>query len=232
MSRSTLNQHLGKLEGLGLIERERRFDEDTKQRKTTFYILRLDIINRPDVDMPCPETGQGAMSGKRRIPCPENAESHVRNPDTNLVREHRKGTGKNARARARQCVDILREIGIEKKTAVEFVKHRAAVRSPMTVVAAKRIAMKLRGNPDAEEMLWQSIENGWRGVFPVGRRFDRKITDDRNDPTIQAIAIAARSRPSSGVDWGPGGGNSSQLLEIPAVKNGRDRDQAELDECT
>jgi hypothetical protein len=40
---------------------------------------------------PCPETGHGnpqkAVSGFCPDPCPENAESRVRNPDTNLVRE-------------------------------------------------------------------------------------------------------------------------------------------------
>jgi hypothetical protein len=36
---------------------------------------------------PCPETGRGAVSDFDPEPCPENAPSRVRNPDSNLVRE-------------------------------------------------------------------------------------------------------------------------------------------------
>ena len=36
---------------------------------------------------PCPETGRGAVSDFAPEPCPENAPSRVRNPDSNLVRE-------------------------------------------------------------------------------------------------------------------------------------------------
>jgi hypothetical protein len=36
---------------------------------------------------PCPETGRGAVSDFYPEPCPENASSRVRNPDSNLVRE-------------------------------------------------------------------------------------------------------------------------------------------------
>lgn len=35
----------------------------------------------------CPETGRGAVSDFSSEPCPENAPSRVRNPDSNLVRE-------------------------------------------------------------------------------------------------------------------------------------------------
>jgi hypothetical protein len=45
----------------------------------------------PDLADPCPETAHGdqpvAVSGFDPDPCPENARSRVRNPDTNLVRE-------------------------------------------------------------------------------------------------------------------------------------------------
>jgi hypothetical protein len=41
------------------------------------------VENQP----PCPETGRGAVSDFDPEPCPENAPSRVRNPDSNLVRE-------------------------------------------------------------------------------------------------------------------------------------------------
>jgi hypothetical protein len=48
-------------------------------------------MDAPPHAVPCPEIGHGiepeAVSGFCPEPCPENAESRVRNPDTNLVRE-------------------------------------------------------------------------------------------------------------------------------------------------
>jgi hypothetical protein len=40
-----------------------------------------------DRQLPCPETGRGTVSDFHPEPCPENAPSRVRNPDSNLVRE-------------------------------------------------------------------------------------------------------------------------------------------------
>jgi hypothetical protein len=40
-----------------------------------------------DIQPPCPETGRGAVSDFDPEPCPKNAPSRVRNPDSNLVRE-------------------------------------------------------------------------------------------------------------------------------------------------
>ena len=41
----------------------------------------------PDDRTPCPKSGRGAVSDFNLEPCPENAPSRVRNPDSNLVRE-------------------------------------------------------------------------------------------------------------------------------------------------
>ena len=43
--------------------------------------------SRVDKLAQCPETGRGAVSDFHPEPCPENAPSRVRNPDSNLVRE-------------------------------------------------------------------------------------------------------------------------------------------------
>ena len=40
-----------------------------------------------DRDIPCPKSGLGAVSDFEPAPCPENAHSRVRNPDSNPVRE-------------------------------------------------------------------------------------------------------------------------------------------------
>lgn len=96
MSRSALNEHLAALEEAGLVKRERRFDARTKQRRSTRYrfpfepgwpFRELHEETAESSQKPCPDSGQGAMSGNDPEPCPDSAESHVRNPDTNPVRE-------------------------------------------------------------------------------------------------------------------------------------------------
>jgi hypothetical protein len=60
------------------------------QHDLPFAPLEIAVENgTPPVDSltPCPETGRGAVSDFDPEPCPENAPSRVRNPDSNLVRE-------------------------------------------------------------------------------------------------------------------------------------------------
>ncbi|HRP26046.1 helix-turn-helix domain-containing protein [Thauera sp.] len=102
MSRSTLNVHLSELEKRGLIRRVQRLDERTKRQLSTAYILAMDGENpvseirtraqdvehrAQDMVPPVSEIRTRAVSGKSPEPCPENGESRVRNPDTNLGRE-------------------------------------------------------------------------------------------------------------------------------------------------
>jgi hypothetical protein len=119
ISRSTLNDHLDRLEAAKLLRRVPRVDPVTKRQMPTRYILGFEDSGTPHDPEPCPESGHGdwpdsdgdafarggtnnrsdpspeighgnplkAVSGFCPDPCPENAESRVRNPDTNLVRE-------------------------------------------------------------------------------------------------------------------------------------------------
>jgi hypothetical protein len=117
ISRSTLNDHLGQLEAVGLLRRVPRLDPVTKRQLSTRYVLgfepgftpvavlpcpeighgedvrseSLDGVDVCDVDgmgdaLPCPDFGHGvgaeAVSDFTADPCPEIAESRVRNPDT------------------------------------------------------------------------------------------------------------------------------------------------------
>ena len=118
ISRSTLNDHLDRLETAKLLRRVPRVDPVTKRQMPTRYILGFEDGGTPYDPEPCPDSGHGdwpvsgdeafahgtdnpadpspeighgnspkAVSGFCPDPCPENAESRVRNPDTNLVRE-------------------------------------------------------------------------------------------------------------------------------------------------
>jgi hypothetical protein len=103
MSISALNAHLAKLEELGLIHRVRTHDPRTYKRQATRYILGFedgfppeptpetgDGFERTEEEQhvdPTPESGHGAISGFLTNPSPDFAQSHLRNPETNLVRE-------------------------------------------------------------------------------------------------------------------------------------------------
>jgi hypothetical protein len=103
MSISALNAHLAKLEELRLIHRVRVHDPRTHKRQATRYILGFEdgFPQEPspetgdgfegteeelDAD-PTPDSGHGAISGFSANPSPDFAQSHLRNPETNLVRE-------------------------------------------------------------------------------------------------------------------------------------------------
>ena len=103
MSISALNEHLARLEELRLIHRVRVHDPRTHKRQATRYILGFEdgfpqeptpetgdgfegTEEEQDAD-PTPESGHGAISGFSANPSPDFAQSHLRNPETNLVRE-------------------------------------------------------------------------------------------------------------------------------------------------
>ena len=103
MSISALNAHLAKLEELRLIHRVRAHDPRTHKRQATRYILGfedgfpqeptpetgdgLEGTDDEQDDAPSPDSGDGAISGFPAKPSPDFAQSHLRNPETNLVRE-------------------------------------------------------------------------------------------------------------------------------------------------
>jgi DNA modification methylase len=155
ISRSTLNDHLGQLEAVGLLRRVPRLDPVTKRQLPTRYILGFEpgftpvaVVPRPEIGhgegdgaeiaemaegspldaaadaLPCPDFGHGnaaeAVSDFPAEPCPENAESRVRNPDTNPVREPlSKPVKEEEGAQAREAIsdevfgDLLAALGLD-----------------------------------------------------------------------------------------------------------------------
>ncbi|MET4129921.1 helix-turn-helix domain-containing protein [Roseovarius sp. MBR-6] len=103
MSVSALNDHLARLEDLRLIHRVRTHDPRTHKRQATRYILGFEDgfpqEPTPEIgdgllgteeeqdDDPAPDSGHGAISGFPAKPSPDFGQSHLRNPETNLVRE-------------------------------------------------------------------------------------------------------------------------------------------------
>lgn len=59
ISRSTLNDHLGHLEAVGLLRRVPRIDPATKRQLPTRYILGFELGFTPTSSVPCPQSGHG-----------------------------------------------------------------------------------------------------------------------------------------------------------------------------
>lgn len=73
---------------------------------------------------------------------------------------------------------------IPKSAMAEFRSHRRNIGSPLTPEAERRLLKKLetlqREGNDPVKMLEQSIDNGWRGVFPVKGEGDGRAGQGRN----------------------------------------------------
>lgn len=67
ISRSTLNDHLGQLEAVGLLRRVPRLDPLTKRQLPTRYILGFEPGFTPVAVVPCPEIGHGDDGGAERL---------------------------------------------------------------------------------------------------------------------------------------------------------------------
>ena len=122
LSISALNDHLAKLEEVGLIQRLRCHDPRTQRRQATRYILGFEpgFLPEPPPKIgdgefgteaeqkvaPTPKSGHGAISGFLTEPSPDFAQSHLRNSETNLVREPvSKPVKEEEGARARETFD-------------------------------------------------------------------------------------------------------------------------------
>lgn len=127
MSISALNDHLAKLEDLRLIHRVRVHDPRTHKRQATRYILGFEegFPQEPTPESghgfcgteeeqhadPTPESGDRAISGFSAKPSPDFAQSHLRNPETNLVREPlSKPVKEEEDARAKVSDDFFAEL--------------------------------------------------------------------------------------------------------------------------
>lgn len=117
MSISALNDHLARLEELRLIHRVRSHDPRTHKRQATRYILGFEEGFPQE---PPPESGDGSISGFSAEPPPDFAESHLRNPETNLVREPlRKPVKEEEDAQAREAdfdrffAELLGALGLD-----------------------------------------------------------------------------------------------------------------------
>ena len=77
ISRSTLNDHLGQLEAVGLLRRVPRLDPVTKRQLPTRYILGFEPGFTPVAVVPCPKIGHGEDEGAETLGHAEGAAMEI-----------------------------------------------------------------------------------------------------------------------------------------------------------
>jgi hypothetical protein len=124
MSISSLNDHLKKLEALGLIKRIQSHDHRTKRRQSTRYLLGFELAAQPN---PSPKFGDGANSEFEPFPSPDNRQIHLRNSETNLVREPLSKPVKEEHGAARCKARAHRRVSQPPEASQKKHNHKAAL---------------------------------------------------------------------------------------------------------
>lgn len=138
---------------------------------------------------------------------PSRNQAATKQQPTKETREQINNTPKPPKGDAK-CVEVLGKV-CSSDVAADFVQHRRAIKAPMTEVAAQRIAKKLEGHASPDAVLSQSIENGWKGVFPekvegnqvnlFGKTSGPRVDDSQR---LRNIASMIEKRIASGVTAG------------------------------
>ena len=143
MSVSSLNEHLAKLEAMGLIRRERRINPRTRKQENTRYILgcEAEFAQVPPPESgdgetgtgpehpvsPSPKSGGGTVSGFSGEPSPENGDFRLQNPETNPVREPVREEEESASAHFAILENLLAVLGIDADEAGPWWSGQVAV---------------------------------------------------------------------------------------------------------
>ncbi|GAA6162592.1 hypothetical protein NBRC116590_02960 [Pelagimonas sp. KU-00592-HH] len=64
-----------------------------------------------------------------------------------------------------EVADVLLEV-CSNQVAIDFVAHRREIKKPLTARAARAMVNKVRGHPNPDAVLNESIAQGWQGIFP------------------------------------------------------------------
>lgn len=154
--RDSINATLQELEKYGYLKRSRARDDKGKLGKAIY-----DIFEKPITDFP--------TLGKPTLGKPQLLNTNKLN--TNSINKK----VSKAKAKPVENFDSIIEKSTEsielRDSLIEFVKFRKLIKKPMTNKALELIISKLKkiGQSDRErvEIINQSIERGWTGVFPL-----------------------------------------------------------------
>ena len=148
--------------------------------------------------------GNATLTQPQRNP---NAQKEQGNKDT---REEKKETRVAATRIGNDELILILSNSVSEHVAAAFVQHRKDLQKPMTENMANAIVKKLEGHHAPDDVLIDSIANGWQGIFPEktktgGHNGQRNYNGNpaqlsRADATTRAIAFAATARTTPSED--------------------------------
>lgn len=201
MSNGALYENLQKLEEKGHIRRVKRGDIGGNGRAPTRYILGFEGPQIPDSGVK-PDSGQPELA-PTQIPAHRRPDSGP--PETEPVREP---VNKKEQVKTREAlVRVLSD-----QAADAFIAHRKAKRAKLTEHAAQLIARKLETHPDPDSVVFESIANGWTGVFPKNVNTGGNRDGSAADRAVRAAERWAARHGARSMDFGEDRNPSQPLL--------------------
>lgn len=180
---------------------------------TTNGVGECEENKNPEQNTPNPGSPFSAQNPEQRDINPEQRCAKPRTPvrpnsqEPSIEPSLKNACAKSSKIMAELCSVLSRDV------AADFMEHRKAKRSSLTLRAAELIAAKLRGNPNADAVALNSIQNGWTGVFPEKVKPTVRAKETGSERADRIAAIYA-----SEVDNGASGDPVVPLL--PARQSG------------
>lgn len=163
LSRQTVVAHLQHAKDAGWIEVAKHGYKGKRWARNEYCIAWPKVVNVLDrLD------GEGGQPGIHKVVnlLDSNSSRNSSDLDTNVSKE----TSRQARKPARVSALTL-PTWLQPDTWAQFVAHRKAIKSPLTLQAMELAISKLDGlrqqGHDPREVIEQTILNGWKGLFPI-----------------------------------------------------------------
>ena len=158
ISKASARTHIDALIQMGFVSKKARKNKDGSS--SNLYVLHLEKGMPADsTGMPADSTGMPADS-IGGMPADSTITSHSSNQSIN----HITLTGNNARTKKSSDFDLLDEFGVDGDLAADFVKHRKALKAPITKTALSGFQREAdKAGIPIRQAVQIAIERGWRG---------------------------------------------------------------------
>lgn len=185
MSRQMIGRYLGELERRGYVQRRGRIRDDGGRSSDEIRIL---------FDAPT-DALQVAPPATSEVAPPETSE--VAPPATSEVARTYQKNEPMERPRRTDKGRLHLPEWLPADAWAAFLEMRRKVRAPMTAVSIDRTIVQLeqlkQEGHDPAEVLLQSVQNAWRGVFPLRKSTGRQTVEDTNAAALEEFKRRRRA---------------------------------------
>ena len=177
VSKNTISVWINQLIKKGYLFSEIKYKEGTNEIEKRYLKLNeIPITKKIDTPITKNDDTYHENNGK---PITKNLK------DNNTINNNKK---EKSQTEFDQLINSYSENQKIKNTIYEFIKHRKSIKAALTTLALKKILNKLdtlaKDDDSKIAILENSIMNGWRGIFPLGKD-DMVIPMRRNEtPTV------------------------------------------------